>query len=80
MQVFIRERLNGYYGVLPYTFANTIASIPYLVIISVCCTVVVYYLVGLNRDPDRVLYFMLLLFSALCAVRSCYSAQNHSPD
>lgn len=69
VQVFLRERLNGYYGVLTFTIANTIASIPYLAVIAVSCSLVLYYLVGLNSDGDRVIYFMLILFSALTAVR-----------
>ena len=70
MQVFVRERLNGYYGVLPYTIANTIASLPFLALIAVACTVVVYYLAGLNSDSDRVAYFMLDLFVCLVTVRT----------
>jgi hypothetical protein len=31
--------------------------------------VMVYYLTNLNRDSDRVIYFMLDLFAALMAVR-----------
>lgn len=69
MQVFVRERLNGYYGVLPYTIANTIASLPFLALISIACTVVAYYLAGLNSDGDRVAYFMLDLFVCLVTVR-----------
>lgn len=74
MQVFLRERLNGYYGVLTFTIANTIASIPYLAVIAVSCSLVLYYLVGLNSDGDRVIYFMLILFSALTAAEGLMMA------
>lgn len=67
--MFVRERLNGYYGVLPYTLANTIASLPFLALIAVACSVVVYYLAGLNSDSDRIAYFMLDLFVCLVTVR-----------
>ena len=35
MKVFMRERLNGYYGVLTFTIANTLASLPFIFLISV---------------------------------------------
>ena len=34
MKVFIRERLNGYYGVATFTIANTLASMPFILLIS----------------------------------------------
>ena len=68
MKIFVRERLNGYYGVLPFTIANTIASAPFLAFMTVVCTVVVYYLAGLNSDSDRVVYFMINLWLALLVV------------
>lgn len=70
LQIFVRERLNGYYGVLPFTIANTIASAPFLALMTVLCSILVYYLAGLNADSDRVIYFMINLFSALMVVRS----------
>ena len=42
-QVFIRERLNGYYGVSQFTVSNTLASIPFIFLISVVSTVVLYW-------------------------------------
>lgn len=69
VQVFVRERLNGYYGAAAYTAANTVAALPFLALIAAACTVVVYYLAGLNSDADRVVYFLLTLFAALTVVR-----------
>lgn len=69
MKIFTRERLNGYYGVFVYALANTISSMPFLAIMAVLCTLVVYYLAGLNSDSDRVLYFMFNLWACLMAVR-----------
>eukprot|EP00892_Ulva_mutabilis_P010291 jgi/Ulvmu1/7634/UM038_0061.1 len=74
MQVFVRERLNGYYGVLPYTLANTIASLPFLALIAVACSVVVYYLAGLVSDGGRVAYFILNLFTCLVTVEALMMA------
>ena len=35
MKVFIRERLNGYYGVSQFTVSNTLASLPFIFLIAV---------------------------------------------
>ena len=60
----------GYYGVLPYTLASTLACVPFLDVMAILCTLVVYYLAGLNSDSDRVVYFMINLWSALLVVRA----------
>jgi ABC-2 type transporter len=72
MKVFVRERLNGYYGVLPYTAANTLASAPFLTFMAILCSVVVYFLADLNSASDRVAYFMLNLWVALLVVRAAW--------
>lgn len=43
MMVFIRERLNGYYGVATFTVANTLASLPFIALISVVSTCTLYW-------------------------------------
>jgi hypothetical protein len=43
VQVFVRERLNGYYGVSHFTVSNTLASLPFIFLISVVSTVVLYW-------------------------------------
>ena len=45
-QVFIRERLNGYYSVATFALANTLASAPFIFGIAVISSAVVYWLVG----------------------------------
>lgn len=69
MKVYIRERLNGYYSPSSFTVANTLASIPFILLISVCSTVAVYFISGLNTDGERVVYFILCLFASLTVVR-----------
>jgi hypothetical protein len=39
MKIFIRERLNGYYGVSQFTVSNTLASLPFILLIAVVSTV-----------------------------------------
>jgi hypothetical protein len=50
--VFLRERLNGYYGVSNFVVANTLASAPFIMGISVISSAVVYWLAGLNDKGE----------------------------
>ena len=43
MKVFLRERLNGYYGVSQFTVSNTLASLPFIFLIAVVSTCCVYW-------------------------------------
>jgi hypothetical protein len=70
LQIFLKERLNGYYGVSQFVVSNTLAAIPFIFLITVVSTVSVYYLAALNTDSDRVIYFILDLFFSLLLVRS----------
>lgn len=70
MQVFTRERLNGYYGISQFAVANTLSSVPFIFVITVISTLCVYYLAALNTDSDRVIYFILDLFLSLLVVRA----------
>jgi len=74
MQVFIRERLNGYYGVGVFALANTLAAAPFVLIISVVATVGLYFLAGFNDDIGRVFYFVVALFCSLFVVESLMMA------
>lgn len=51
LQVFIRERLNGYYSVATFALANTLASAPFIFGIAVISSAVVYWLVGKPGGP-----------------------------
>ncbi|PSC72150.1 ABC transporter G family member 11-like [Micractinium conductrix] len=74
MKVFMRERLNGYYGVLTFTIANTLASLPFIFLISVVSTVCVYWIADLRGGGEYVIYFILNLFLALVTVESLMMA------
>jgi len=70
MAVFLRERMNGYYGVSTFVIANSLASAPFLFLISILSSVTVYWLVNLNTDGDRFPYFFINLYSSLTVVES----------
>ncbi|GJM95834.1 hypothetical protein PR202_ga12612 [Eleusine coracana subsp. coracana] len=68
MKIFGRERLNGHYGVLSFTIANTVSAAPYLALISVVPGAMAYYLVGLQSSFGHFAYFTLVLFTAMMVV------------
>ncbi|GAB4819573.1 hypothetical protein N2152v2_006619 [Parachlorella kessleri] len=74
MKVFIRERLNGYYGVSVFTVANTLASLPFIFLIAVVSTCCVYFIAHLRYNAGAVWYFILTLFAALTVVESLMMA------
>ncbi|MEW5317656.1 MAG: hypothetical protein WDW38_008938 [Sanguina aurantia] len=74
MAVFYRERQNNYYEVSTFVISNTVASAPFIFIISVASSLVVYWLVGLNYSGDRFVFFFINLFMALMTVESLMMA------
>ena len=74
MKVFLRERLNGYYSVASFVAANTLSSIPFLVIIAVTSALPVYWLSNLNPEAGRFFYFVFNLFMALFVTESMMMA------
>ena len=74
LQIFLRERLNGYYGVSTFTVANTLASLPFIFLIAVVSSVTLYWIVGLNPAGGAVIYFILDLFLSLVVVESIMMA------
>ncbi|XP_047177424.1 ABC transporter G family member 1-like [Vigna umbellata] len=70
MKVFQRERENGHYGVTAFVIANTLSSIPFLVLVAVIPGVIAYYLPGLQNGFEHFVYFICVLFSSLMLVES----------
>lgn len=68
--MFKRERLNGHYGTTSFVVANTLSSIPYLLLVSLIPGVITYYLPGLKRDYNCFLYFAMILFACMMLVES----------
>lgn len=74
MAVFMRERQNGYYGVSAFVISNTVASAPFLFLISISSSSTIYWLVALNASGDRFPYFFLNLYFSLTCVESLMMA------
>ncbi|GLC35641.1 hypothetical protein PLESTB_000000400 [Pleodorina starrii] len=74
MAVFIRERLNGYYSVGTFALANTLASAPFIFGIAIISSAIVYWLVGLNDNGDRFVFFFVNLYVSLTVVESLMMA------
>ncbi|XP_051127110.1 ABC transporter G family member 1-like [Andrographis paniculata] len=68
MKIFSGERLNGHYSVAAFVVANTVSSIPYLLLVSAVPATLAYFLMGLQRSFDHFVYFILLLFLAMMLV------------
>ncbi|MEW5317658.1 MAG: hypothetical protein WDW38_008940 [Sanguina aurantia] len=68
------ERQNNYYEVSTFVISNTVASAPFIFIISIASSLVVYWLVGLNYSGDRFVFFFINLFMALMTVESLMMA------
>lgn len=73
--MFTRERLNGYYSVACFVASNTLASLPFILLISIFSAVAVYFIANLLYNPfDRFVYFVLDLFFSLLVVESMMMA------
>jgi ABC-type multidrug transport system permease subunit len=68
--VFQRERSNGFYSVGPYVLANTLISIPFLMIITVSFSMIAYPMIGFNGNFNNAINFLLFLFLALFVAES----------
>ncbi|XP_024540485.1 ABC transporter G family member 11 [Selaginella moellendorffii] len=70
IKVFNHEKQNGYYGPIVFTLANTLSSIPYLLLISLISTSVFYNMVKLHPGFDHFIFFVLNLFASVTVVES----------
>ncbi|KAI3675839.1 hypothetical protein L1987_85435 [Smallanthus sonchifolius] len=70
MKVYERERLNGHYSTGAFVIANTLSSIPYLLLLSVIPGAIAYYLTGLRGGFNHFVYYAAILFACMLVVES----------
>lgn len=70
LHTYTKERLNGLYGPTAFTIANFFIGIPYLFIIALLFSVVVYWLVGFREGADAFWMWVMWLFLDLLAAES----------
>jgi len=69
--IFERERASGAYRVAAHVLSNTLIGLPFIAVITLTFTLVVYWWIPLNEDePSRFFWFVLLLFTALYVAES----------
>ncbi|MES1909594.1 MAG: hypothetical protein MHM6MM_002310 [Cercozoa sp. M6MM] len=61
--VFTKETSNGWYGAGPYVIAHSLSSIPGLLVISLTCSLLIYFPMGLSTERDGALQFFLFLLN-----------------
>jgi len=60
-EIFIRERRNGYYTVLPFALSHSMIAVIYLSIVGVCYSAICYFAMNYNQETDRFFYFALII-------------------
>ncbi|KAK2076469.1 hypothetical protein QBZ16_000994 [Prototheca wickerhamii] len=64
--VMYRERAAGMYGVMPYSFAQCLVELPYLVVQDIIYSAIVYWMVAFSTDASKFLWFMFIFGLSLC--------------
>lgn len=70
MQVFYKERLNGYYGISVYILSNFLSSFPFVAVMSIATGTITYYMVKFRPEFSHLLYICLDLLGCIAAVES----------
>lgn len=65
-QVFIRETSRGAYRTSSYVLAKPIVSLPFLLVLALIYFGTSYFLVGMVKDLDVILVYILMLFLTFC--------------
>lgn len=68
--VFQREHSNGFYSVGSYVLANTLISIPFLMIITLSFSIIAYPMIGLHENVYNAINFLVFLFLSLLVAES----------
>jgi len=69
-EIFIRERANGSYGVGAYMLSHTLIEIPMLFLLSLVCSSIIYWCIGLPSNASRFFIFVANLFMSLFVAES----------
>ncbi|KAH9301784.1 hypothetical protein KI387_013367, partial [Taxus chinensis] len=65
LQVFMHEKSNRHTGAFVFSLGNLFASIPFLFLIALSCSLVIYFLLGMRSAFGLFMYFMLNFFMCL---------------
>ena len=63
-EIFVRERMNGTYSVLPYALAQISVSVPFIIIISLVFGGIAYWMILLHPGVSQFVLYVVIL--ALC--------------
>ncbi|PON89430.1 ABC type transporter protein [Trema orientale] len=63
--VFYRERAAGMYSPFPYTFAQAIIEIPYVLVQAIIYSVIVYTMMGFEMNLVKFLWYLFFSFFSL---------------
>ncbi|XWS57317.1 hypothetical protein CRYUN_Cryun09bG0163400 [Craigia yunnanensis] len=69
IEVFNKERLNGYYGVAAYSLSN-LSSFPILVTIALITGTITFYLVKFRSEFSHYVFFCLNIFFSITVIES----------
>ncbi|KAJ7948424.1 ABC transporter-like protein [Quillaja saponaria] len=76
-RILTRETSRGTYRISSYVISNTVVFLPYLLTTSILYSIPVYWLVGLRRELDKFIYFLLVVWMIFIMANSyvaCFSA------
>ncbi|BBN02622.1 protein MpABCG7 [Marchantia polymorpha subsp. ruderalis] len=68
VKLLLRERLNPHYGAATFVVGSTLASLPFLLVMSTVSGCVVYFMPGLKTAFEPFIYFVLCIFATLLSV------------
>lgn len=71
LQIFTRERLNGYYGVAVFILSNLFSSLPFMLAISLVTGTITWNMVKFRHGFSRYAFYCLNLFASIVVVESC---------
>jgi len=65
IKVFTHEKSNRHSGAFVFSLGNLFASIPFLFLVSLSCSLVIYFILGMRSAFSLFMYFMLNFFMCL---------------